>query len=171
MVRILGSFTISGNMSYFALIVGPAFLQHVEASFSMPNALTFTDFYLISGPGEVNYDQTITCSGTGCGAGSTGAQFSIIGNGNISSNSSTIPGASVGLLTGGGCKDTVCGAAQQIMVPGLLSALPTCNAAAAGTIATVTNSNTATWGATIASGGSSTVLAFCNGANWTVAGL
>jgi hypothetical protein len=46
-----------------------------------------------------------------------------------------------------------------------LNASPT-----AGEIQTVTDSNTATWGATIAGGGSNTVLAFYNGTNWTVAG-
>jgi hypothetical protein len=40
----------------------------------------------------------------------------------------------------------------------------------AGMIATVTDSNTITWGATIAGGGANTVLAFYSGANWTVAG-
>ena len=43
-------------------------------------------------------------------------------------------------------------------------------APAAGMIAYVTNSNTATWGATIAGGGTNKVLAFYNGTNWTVSG-
>lgn len=43
-------------------------------------------------------------------------------------------------------------------------------APAAGMLAYVNNSNTATWGATIAGGGANAVLAFYNGANWTVAG-
>jgi hypothetical protein len=41
---------------------------------------------------------------------------------------------------------------------------------AAGMVAFVSDSTTATWGATIAGGGSNNVLAFYNGANWTVAG-
>lgn len=45
--------------------------------------------------------------------------------------------------------------------------LPT---ATAGSLAYVNNSNTATWGATIAGGGVNKVLAFFNGTNWTVAG-
>lgn len=40
----------------------------------------------------------------------------------------------------------------------------------AGMIAYVTDSNTATWGATIAGGGANKVLAWYNGTNWTVAG-
>lgn len=47
------------------------------------------------------------------------------------------------------------------------ASLPT---AAAGDIAYVTDSSTATWGATIAGGGANKVLAFYNGTNWTVAG-
>lgn len=39
-----------------------------------------------------------------------------------------------------------------------------------GRLATVTDSTTAVWGATIAGGGGNVVLAFCDGANWTVAG-
>jgi hypothetical protein len=40
----------------------------------------------------------------------------------------------------------------------------------AGMFEYVTDSNTATWGATIAGGGANKVLAFYNGTNWTVAG-
>jgi hypothetical protein len=40
----------------------------------------------------------------------------------------------------------------------------------AGMLATVTDSNTATWGATIAGGGANNVLARYNGTNWTVVG-
>jgi hypothetical protein len=47
--------------------------------------------------------------------------------------------------------------------------LPTCNSAAEGTLATVTDSNTVTWGANVAGGGANRILAYCNAANWTVA--
>lgn len=40
-----------------------------------------------------------------------------------------------------------------------------------GMVAHVSDSTTATWGATIAGGGSNKVLAFYNGTNWTVAGI
>lgn len=42
--------------------------------------------------------------------------------------------------------------------------------AVTGMLVTITDSNTATWGATIAAGGANVVLAFYNGTNWTVAG-
>jgi hypothetical protein len=38
-----------------------------------------------------------------------------------------------------------------------------------GMLRVVTDSNTATWGATVAAGGANTVLAFYNGTVWTVA--
>lgn len=41
---------------------------------------------------------------------------------------------------------------------------------AVGMYAVVTDSNTVTWGATIAGGSTHKVLAFYNGSNWTVAG-
>lgn len=43
-------------------------------------------------------------------------------------------------------------------------------APAEGLMMSVTDSNTATWGATVAAGGSNHILAYFNGTNWTVAG-
>lgn len=40
-----------------------------------------------------------------------------------------------------------------------------------GDLYVVTDSNTATWGATIAGGGANVVLAWFNGTNWTVVGV
>lgn len=51
--------------------------------------------------------------------------------------------------------------------PVAFTGLPT---GAEGDLACVTDSNTATWGATIAGGGANNVLAYFNGTNWTVAG-
>jgi len=56
----------------------------------------------------------------------------------------------------------------NISVPGLFSALPTCNAAAEGSRGSVTDSTTATYGATISGNGSNHVAAYCNGTNWVV---
>lgn len=50
------------------------------------------------------------------------------------------------------------------------TSLPTCNSGAEGTVASVNNSNTGTWGATITTTGSFHVLAYCDGTNWTVMG-
>jgi hypothetical protein len=55
-------------------------------------------------------------------------------------------------------------------LPGTFSVLPACGAATEGAIASVTDSTTATWGATIAGSGTNHVLAYCDKTNWTVAG-
>jgi|SRR5579862_5371190 len=54
--------------------------------------------------------------------------------------------------------------------PSAFASLPTCTSAIEGQEVSITNSNTATWGATITTTGSNHVLARCNGTNWTVAG-
>ena len=41
---------------------------------------------------------------------------------------------------------------------------------AVGMVCAVSDSNTATWGATVAAGGSNHILAYYNGTNWTVIG-
>ena len=54
------------------------------------------------------------------------------------------------------------------LTAGAFEALPA--APVEGMLASVTDSNTATWGATVAAGGANHVLAYYNGTNWTVAG-
>lgn len=58
---------------------------------------------------------------------------------------------------------------DNTIIPGsfAFASLPT---ASTGMMATVTDSNTATWGATIAGGGANNVQARYNGVNWTVVG-
>lgn len=45
-----------------------------------------------------------------------------------------------------------------------------CSGTTVGTIATVSDSTTTTWGATVSGGGGSNVMVWCNGAAWTVVG-
>ena len=52
---------------------------------------------------------------------------------------------------------------------GPFASLATCTSGNRGTLTVVADSTTVTWGATISGGGSSFVLAFCDGSNWTVA--
>lgn len=49
------------------------------------------------------------------------------------------------------------------------SALTACASGLEGAVVPVSDSSTATWGATITGSGSNHVLAYCNGTNWTVA--
>ena len=65
------------------------------------------------------------------------------------------------------------GAGRVQLAGGLYATLNTsnpCNSTNKGMISVVTDSTTATWGATIAGSSSHYVLAFCDGSNWTVAG-
>ncbi len=54
------------------------------------------------------------------------------------------------------------------LVPVAYATLPTCNSVTQGSYASVTDSNTATWGAAVANGGANLVGVFCNGSAWTV---
>lgn len=54
--------------------------------------------------------------------------------------------------------------------PNTFSVLATCGSSTEGTQASVTDSSTNTWGATVTGGGALHVLTYCDGTNWTVAG-
>lgn len=67
--------------------------------------------------------------------------------------------------------NNIVGVTYQTMVPSTFAALPTCGVAVSnGTSAVINDSTVSTWGANAAGGGTATMLVFCNGANWTVAG-
>jgi hypothetical protein len=53
--------------------------------------------------------------------------------------------------------------------PRAFAKYPACGAATQGMFAAITDSTTATWGATIAGGGANHVLGYCDNPNWTVA--
>ncbi len=179
--NILGNdYTISGSPAgYHILMVGPSKTQWVSTEFYIPSPLTFTAFYLLSGSGaNINYDATIVCKdhagGTagagGCAANSIGPMYNVVGNANISTNSSTIPGNAAGVLSSGGCVDATCATGITQVPFNTLASLGTCNAGSAGTITGVNDSTTITWGATITGGSTQSVIAVCTGANWTVMG-
>jgi hypothetical protein len=73
-----------------------------------------------------------------------------------------------GVVIGTGATDP--GVNVELLTPQAFASLTACSSALEGALAEVNNSNTATWGATIAGGGTNKVMAHCNGANWTVAG-
>lgn len=56
------------------------------------------------------------------------------------------------------------------LLPTKFASLPAASAANEGSIAAVTDSTTAVWGATITGGGANHVLAYSDGTQWTVAG-
>lgn len=51
-----------------------------------------------------------------------------------------------------------------------VASLPTCNAAAEGSIYGVNNSNSTTFNATVAGGGANHVMVYCNASNWVIGG-
>jgi hypothetical protein len=55
------------------------------------------------------------------------------------------------------------------MTPNTFAGLAACSSATQGRTAAVTDSTTNTWGATITGSGSDSVMAYCDGTNWTVA--
>lgn len=56
------------------------------------------------------------------------------------------------------------------LTTGIFSSLTACASGIEGQLAAVTDSSTATWGATITGSSTNHVLAYCDGTNWTVAG-
>jgi hypothetical protein len=54
--------------------------------------------------------------------------------------------------------------------PMVFASLPACAAGTEGSFASITDSSTNTWGATITGSSGSHVLGYCDGTNWTVAG-
>jgi len=101
------------------------------------------------------------------GAGGSGWWRIAAATGNLTSidNGSSFGWADVSLSRGAAGRVDTTKAFR--MTPVAFTALPT---AAEGAIASVNDSNTASWGATIAGGGANKVLAYYNGTNWTVAG-
>jgi hypothetical protein len=59
----------------------------------------------------------------------------------------------------------------QLISPQILANLPPAGASFLGAIAVCTDSHSVVWGATIVGGGANTVLAYCDGTNWTVLGI
>jgi hypothetical protein len=123
---------------------------------------------------------------SGSGAGNAG-KISWSGAGTYVKDTDTVPGVSHGLVLGftehgnalTGYTPSVGGDAESArlswdgnfqVAPKTFAKLVAASSTLRGCIACVTDSSTATWGATITGGGSNVVLAFCNGTNWTVMG-
>jgi len=114
--------------------------------------------------------------------GGTGHFGTLSFAGAASGNTRVVPAsAASGTLTLPAANDTLTGRAtsdtltnKTLTTPGIskstYSALPRCAVRTEGEIATVTDSTTNTWGASISGRGSNVVLAFCDGSHWTVAG-
>lgn len=69
-----------------------------------------------------------------------------------------------------GAAPIVTGVGSYRSVPVPFSSLAVCGRINEGALESVSNSNTTTWGAAVAGGGTNLVLAFCDGKHWTVSG-
>jgi hypothetical protein len=56
----------------------------------------------------------------------------------------------------------------QMTTKGIFSGLATCNSGNEGATGAISDSTTATYGATVTGGGSNHVHVYCNGTNWVV---
>jgi hypothetical protein len=102
-------------------------------------------------------------------AGTRTAYFDSNGFHTVAANGAIVIGSAedVSLSRGAANRLTLAVGDAFNLAPTAFASLP---AGAEGNLACVTDSNTATWGATIAGGGANNVLAFHNGTNWTVFG-
>lgn len=62
------------------------------------------------------------------------------------------------------------GNSALLLKPQTFASLTACSSTIEGSMAAITDSSTATWGATITGSSSNHVLGYCDGTNWTVAG-
>jgi hypothetical protein len=129
-------------------------------------------FPIIHDPGGVNLASVVNVYKSGAATSDVDAGLQYIsssyGTINIVGSGSALPSL------------TIAGPTPDISIAGTTSSLlglkpsnvspnlPTCSAGLEGWHASVNNSNTATYGATIAGGGSNHVPVYCNGTNWVV---
>lgn len=151
----------NGNLfNYYTLpqgVVGYNNVANGGPSFFAAGATNLTNG--VSGSGAVALVNNTTFTGT-----TSAATLNI--SGPTTTATLTVSGtATVNKLVvnNGGGTNTVQLTAQ------LFAALGTCNSGAEGTFGPVTDSTTATWGATITGGSTNHVLAYCDGSAWTVA--
>lgn len=128
-----------------------------------PVAGSKNDYCFEAGGGTGHFG---TVSFAGAVSGNTRVMSAPTGSGTL-----TLP-AATDTLTGRATTDTLTNKTltTPAITKGIYSALPRCSTGTEGQIATVTDSTTNAWGASISGAGSYVVLGFCDGSNWTVAG-
>jgi hypothetical protein len=164
-LTILTATTITGGPSTDSLSgsVAAAALARV-ASFLSPSMSNGNKVYLSIGTANssnnafyqyYNHDSTASLRYWGIQAfeASAGTGLNVFATGGVSVGIANDPGAGTLKLK-----------AQ------VFSALTACSGTIEGAMASITDSATATWGATITGSSTNHVLGYCNGTNWTVAG-
>ena len=158
----------SDNSNYFALVSSAGGGGSISGSGTTGFVPKFTTSTAIGNTlcdEGISKANTFTCNDSGgmaMGSGTTAIFTSEGANQNVEIGS----GNGAGDDSGSG---TVL--VQNAMVSGgAFSTLATCSSTNEGRLAKVTDSTTATWGATITGSGTNHVLAYCDATNWTVAG-
>jgi hypothetical protein len=128
--------------------------------------------FLVASDGQYAFNSTSISANT---AGTTNLYLRSLGAGILGVYNDSTHGVGLSVTTDGtlqvltraGADTAILRAATLRRTPVAFASLPT---GAEGMTASVTDSTTATWGATISGGGANHVLAYHNGTNWTVAG-
>jgi hypothetical protein len=96
-----GTYAVTGNFTTHWFLQGPGAFVCASQAITVPNALTFTNWLSIQGPGYAQANLT-TFSGAGSAGGSTGTKYSITLNGVALTVGATLPGATAGTTATGG---------------------------------------------------------------------
>jgi hypothetical protein len=154
---------VVGPINRFARVQNKGRIN-ISGTITLSTGVTITDAWAV-GDTDGQIVSNTTWSGT-----ATGKRFELYSGASIYPSTLSLthfPGDAVG--TGEGHArygNTVYGLRPASHTFAELSTAPV-----AGQMALVSDSNTVTWGATIAGGSTSNVLAYFNGTNWTVAGV
>ena len=177
-INILNNYTITGSAPYhiFTATGGLVSINN-SVTVTIPSALSFTSFLYSSQGGKINIGSGYNASGAGV-SGTTGTKFIEIQGGKIFSGGTDLNSFLPGNVNGVYTYPTAWDIPNQVAtIVNPLITLPNTTFASLpaspvlGMLYVVTDSTTATWGATIAGSGTNKVLAWYNGANhWTVAG-
>jgi hypothetical protein len=156
---------IGGDLNAY-IECGNSTIKHNGCTFTFTNTPAWTTAFVdaVEGSNTVVQIESATFSGA-----STGPRFRIADGGTLTTANDSptyLPGDAPGISDGTGHYNTGHLNAKAIALTyAQLPATPL-----AGMMCYVTDSNTATWGATVAAGGANKVLTWYNGTNWTVAG-
>lgn len=100
-INVATNYKVTGNMTNHIFVnVGGTITYSAGLTINVPSALTFTTF-VSAYAGVVSCASALTFTGTGAGAGSTGAKYSINQNAVLFSQATTFPGTGVATATGG----------------------------------------------------------------------
>lgn len=157
------SFSLTGNSSTAITVTDGASFEMYDNITVVGNPAYSNCFVSVDNESLFHVPGTAVVNGV-----ATGKRFIVADGGVIrthTNNLSYFPGNVAGDLLPGGQYDNYSGPLAPSLAFANLPPAPT-----AGMMYTVSNSSTTVWGNVIGGTGASTVLAFYNGTNWTVAG-